>query len=103
MEIKKIKFGNQKSTTGKSSTPVAVKLKDGTVISLSDLPPTDTKRWVVRKKASVVRVFMAGLVSKEVLYERYNLTEEEFSSWLDKYILENKHVLNEKDIVKKFE
>ena len=65
---------------------VAIKLKDGTILSLSDLPPSNTTRWVASAKASVIRVYMAGLAAREDLIKKYNLSQEEFDSWLSRYV-----------------
>ena len=53
----------------------------GRPISVSDLPPADTKRWVVRRKAEVVAAVRAGLISLEEACSRYTLSVEEFASW----------------------
>lgn len=45
------------------------------------LPPADTKRWVVSRKAQVVRAVEQGLVSLEAACARYNLSREEFAHW----------------------
>lgn len=50
-------------------------------ISLDDLPPPDTKRWVVRRKATVVAAVRSGLISLEDACARYTLSVEEFLSW----------------------
>lgn len=46
-----------------------------------DLPPPDTKRWVMRRKAEVVAGVRSGLISLEEACERYTLSVEEFLSW----------------------
>ncbi|MBC2835313.1 DUF1153 domain-containing protein [Paragemmobacter straminiformis] len=61
--------------------PRQVTLPDGTVISRADLPPAETRRWVARRKALVVRAVQAGLISREAALERYALSDEEFSIW----------------------
>lgn len=61
--------------------PRAVTLPDGSVISLADLPPKDTRRWVASRKATVIRAVTAGLLSKHAAMERYDLSEEEFDQW----------------------
>jgi hypothetical protein len=53
----------------------------GEPLSLDDLPPADTKRWVVRRKAEVVAAVNGGLLSIDDVLERYGLTLEEFASW----------------------
>ena len=49
--------------------------------SVDDLPPPDTTRWVVRRKAQVVAGVRAGILSVEDACKRYNLSLEEFMSW----------------------
>jgi len=61
--------------------PRAVNLEDGTVLSLADLPPKDTRRWVASRKAVVVQAVGAGLLSRKAALERYELSEEEFDLW----------------------
>lgn len=46
-----------------------------------DLPASDTKRWVIRRKAEVVAGVRAGLISLEEACRRYNLSVDEFLSW----------------------
>lgn len=53
----------------------------GRPITVSDLPPPNTKRWVVRRKAEVVAAVRAGLISLEEACKRYTLSVEEFASW----------------------
>jgi hypothetical protein len=50
-------------------------------MTIDDLPPPNTKRWVVRRKAEVVAGVRAGLISLEEACERYSLSVEEFLSW----------------------
>jgi hypothetical protein len=47
----------------------------------ADLPPPDTKRWVMRRKAEVVAGVRSGLISLEEACRRYTLSVEEFLSW----------------------
>lgn len=61
--------------------PRAVTMADGTVLTLADLPPTDTRRWVASRKAVVIRAVECGLLSKSSALERYALSEEEFELW----------------------
>lgn len=53
----------------------------GPIASLDSLPPPDTKRWVIRRKAEVVAAVRAGLLSLEEACRRYTLSIEEFLSW----------------------
>lgn len=45
------------------------------------LPPADTKRWVVSRKAQVVRAVEEGQISLDQACERYSLSHEEFAHW----------------------
>ena len=53
----------------------------GEPLTVDDLPPPSTKRWVVRRKAEVVAAVNGGLLSIDDVLERYGLTLEEFASW----------------------
>ena len=46
-----------------------------------DLPPPNTKRWVMRRKAEVVAGVRCGLISLDEACRRYTLSVEEFLSW----------------------
>jgi len=48
---------------------------------MDDLPPADTRRWVVRRKAAVVAAVDSGKITIEEACRRYQLSEEEFLSW----------------------
>jgi transposase len=54
---------------------------DGSPLTINDLPPPDTKRWVVRRKAQVVAAVRGGLLSLDEACARYGLSVEEFLSW----------------------
>ena len=54
---------------------------DGSPLTVADLPPPDTKRWVIRRKAEVVSAVRGGLISLDDACRRYTLTVEEFLSW----------------------
>lgn len=61
---------------------------DGKILTLDDLPPPETKRWVARRKAEVVAAVRAQLLTLEEACKRYNLSMEEFTCWeaaIDKY------------------
>ncbi|WP_209872484.1 DUF1153 domain-containing protein [Azospirillum soli] len=53
----------------------------GRPMTENDLPPPDTKRWVMRRKAEVVAGVRSGLISLEEACRRYTLSVEEFLSW----------------------
>jgi hypothetical protein len=48
---------------------------------LADLPPPETKRWVIRRKAAVVAAVARGVLTLEEACARYRLSVEEFTSW----------------------
>ena len=48
---------------------------------MDDLPPPNTTRWVIRRKAAVVTAVRSGRITMEEALHRYQLTEEEFLSW----------------------
>ena len=54
---------------------------DGAPLTIADLPPRDTNRWVIRRKAELVAAVRGGLLSLEEACERYALTVDEFLSW----------------------
>jgi hypothetical protein len=60
----------------------------GAPLTLSDLPPENTQRWVIRRKAEVVAAVRGGLLTFDDACERYKLTSEEFAGWqqaIDRY------------------
>jgi hypothetical protein len=54
---------------------------DGSPLTIADLPPSNTRRWVIRRKAEVVAAVRGGLLSLDEACSRYTLTVEEFLSW----------------------
>ncbi|HEY3637278.1 MAG TPA: DUF1153 domain-containing protein [Rhizomicrobium sp.] len=67
--------------TGKNPIPYIIG-PTGNILTLADLPPANTRRWVVRRKAEVVAAVKGGLISLEEACRRYGLTVEEFSAWM---------------------
>ena len=53
----------------------------GAPLTLTDLPPANTERWVIRRKAEVVAAVRGGLLSLDDACNRYRLTNEEFLTW----------------------
>ncbi len=53
----------------------------GEPLTLDTLPPPETRRWVVRRKAEVVAAVNGGLLTVDEVCERYSLTLEEFAGW----------------------
>ena len=64
--------------SGRASLPIG---PSGKSLTLEDLPPPDTVRWVIRRKAELVAAICGGLISLEDACERYRLSEEELESW----------------------
>ncbi|MDO8548332.1 MAG: DUF1153 domain-containing protein [bacterium] len=54
---------------------------DGSPLSINDLPPPRTRRWVIRRKAEVVSAVRGGLLSIDEACKRYSLSVEEYLSW----------------------
>ena len=67
--------------SSKSSKEPYVIGPDGMPLTLKDLPPQSTKRWVIRRKAEVVAAVRGGLLTLEEACDRYSLTVEEFLGW----------------------
>jgi len=63
---------------GRQAGPIG---PEGRRLTLADLPPVGTKRWVVRRKAEVVAGVRAGLITLDEACQRYTLSAEEFASW----------------------
>jgi len=64
-----------------TNSPTRVIGPTGEPLTLETLPPPDTKRWVIRRKAEVVAAVRGGLLSLAQACERYSLSEEEILSW----------------------
>jgi hypothetical protein len=50
-------------------------------LSLADLPPVNTTRWVTRRKAAVIAAVREGVLTLDDACKRYQLSVEEFNSW----------------------
>ena len=50
-------------------------------LTLADLPTSDTRRWVVRRKAEVLAAIRGGLIARSEALRRYRLSEEELRLW----------------------
>jgi hypothetical protein len=72
-----------KTDTHSTLSPPAMDWLDlvGPIASADRLPPPNTKRWVIRRKAEVVAAVRAGIISLEEACRRYTLSIEEFLSW----------------------
>ena len=49
--------------------------------ALDNLPPTDTKRWVARRKAAVLAAINAGVLTRVEACSRYHISEIELRLW----------------------
>ncbi|MGR3541364.1 MAG: CtrA inhibitor SciP [Hasllibacter sp.] len=67
----------------KTDGPRTVDLPDGGRMTLGDLPPRGTLRWVAGRKAAVVRAISAGLVSRDWAIDAYDLSDEELDGWIE--------------------
>ena len=72
---------NQYEGRAQNQPPTSIVGPAGQRLSIDDLPPPNTKRWVVRRKAEVVTAVRAGLITLEEACRRYTLSVEEFASW----------------------
>jgi transposase-like protein len=48
---------------------------------MESLPPPNTKRWVVRRKAAVLAAVRSGGITIEEACRAYQLSKEELLSW----------------------
>ncbi len=64
----------------KTESPRTATLPDGTILTVADLPPADT-RWVASRKEIVVNAVDHGLISLDEALRRYGLSAEEFEAW----------------------
>lgn len=55
---------------------------DGQRLTKADLPPNDTKRWVIRRKAEVVSAVRGGLITIDEACQKYGISPEEFDTWV---------------------
>lgn len=54
---------------------------DGTPLTIANLPPPNTKRWNMHRKAEVVAAVRGGLLSLDDACKRYSLSIDEFVIW----------------------
>ncbi len=53
----------------------------GDPLTIDTLPPTDTVRWVPRRKAQVVCAIRGGLITRRDACDRYGISDAELLSW----------------------
>ncbi len=63
------------------SRPNVVTGPTGKSLTVESLPPPDTKRWVIRRKAEVVAAVHNGLLGLDEAREFYRMSVEEFRNW----------------------
>ncbi len=68
------------SKTTNGSAPPAFGL-NGKLLTRDSLPPPNTKRWVIRRKAEVVAAVRGGVLTLDEACRRYTLSVEEFLAW----------------------
>jgi len=73
--------GNTPQRQDSGGRPAFVIGPTGRRLTLDDLPPPHTTRWVSRRKAEVVTAVRQGLLTLEEACRRYDLSVEEFMSW----------------------
>ncbi len=68
-------------TSEPPSKPRRVIGPEGLPLTLDDLPPADTKRWIAWRKAEVVAAVRGGLISRREACDRYRMSPEELLAW----------------------
>jgi hypothetical protein len=77
----KAAFGETSGARADSVRPVSVPGPLGKPVTLESLPPPDTRRWVVRRKAEVIAAIRGGLLTAAEACARYRLSPEELELW----------------------
>ena len=72
---------SNRASSEQRSPSDASQSKRAAVVTLSDLPPAGTNRWVVSRKAAVVAGVQAGLLSLDEALQRYDISLDEFMCW----------------------
>lgn len=76
----------------KTDTPRTAVLPDGSILSIADLPPANT-RWVANRKLAVVNAVVHGLITREEALRRYGLSDEELDGWMTAAKMHGKRAL----------
>jgi hypothetical protein len=53
----------------------------GELLTIDSLPPANTARWTIRRKAEIVAALSGGLLSFDDACQRYSLSFEELTGW----------------------
>jgi hypothetical protein len=72
---------NRSQATDDRQSAMANRHEGDLAARFAELPPANTKRWVIRRKAEVVAAVRSGTISLEDACNRYKLSLEEFLSW----------------------
>ena len=80
--------------------PTSIRLLNGRLLSLSDLPRGYKIRWVAKHKATVVLTIICGLIGEEEICLRYHISPEELKEWMDLYVAHGQHALQVKSTQK---
>jgi hypothetical protein len=72
---------NDHSTSHEFAGRLQAPSGSGEASPFDGLPPANTRRWVIRRKAEVVAAVRSGAISLEDACSRYKLSIEEFLSW----------------------
>jgi hypothetical protein len=62
-------------------SPNLAKPRMAAAVTLADLPPPGTTRWVISRKAAVVAGVKAGLLTLDEALRRYTISLDEFICW----------------------
>lgn len=73
----------QLGSRSEPARPLSVPGPLGQPITLDTLPPAETRRWVVRRKAEVIAAIRGGLLTAAEACARYRLSPEELELWQD--------------------
>ncbi len=68
-------------TNPERSRPESVIGPLGQPMTLKDLPPRETRRWIAHRKAELVAAVAGGLLTVDEVCEFYGIELEEFVSW----------------------
>jgi hypothetical protein len=77
----KAAIGETSGARADSVRPQEVPGPLGKPMTLESLPPPDTRRWVVRRKAEVIAAIRGGLLTAAEACARYRLSPEELELW----------------------
>lgn len=61
--------------------PASVTGPSGEMLTLDNLPPPNTTRWVCRRKAQVVAAVDGGLLTPDEACQQYCMSPEELATW----------------------